>query len=50
MVRSLDPAPEIKDYDQVVEEARGAAEGIGFSDVWRWVSGKHSQPTKPGQK
>ncbi|MCG3124003.1 MAG: hypothetical protein GIKADHBN_02442 [Phycisphaerales bacterium] len=42
----LDAAPAVKDYDQVIEQARGAAENIGVRDVWAWMVGsnRNSKP------
>lgn len=38
----LQPAPPVKDYDQVVEQARGQADAITARDVWNWVTGTRS--------
>ncbi|MBL8965068.1 MAG: hypothetical protein KF787_13780 [Phycisphaeraceae bacterium] len=36
----LESAPPVKDYDQVVEQARGQADAITARDVWNWATGR----------
>ncbi len=39
---SLDRAPEVKDYDQILEKSRQETDAIGPADVWRWITGADS--------
>lgn len=36
---ALESAPEIKDYNQAVQDAARESDAIGVRDVWNWVSG-----------